>query len=293
MPQRQLQRGGVARLPLLLPTGLVRRAGSGGCCLSRAATWGLLWSDEEVILLRYLPQVGPATARSIVDKFGSGNVQNVLNSTDAAERLSAICGTGDGTAEDIKKEWDASARTYQDLAWLTRHQVHGSCHASLLQLHGSGAALRSALSQNPYAPIGAVKRYKLRHAEAVGAALKCRAGAPERAAAVLLHVLHAASSSGSHGCGLTWQQLQQTAIVELADLGSRHGRPWPAGQSLRPRAELLARAGKIVAEEAKLLPDQHGSRRTAAGVTPVSSGSNAATTGSSSQQQQQQQQAAV
>jgi hypothetical protein len=63
-------------------------------------------SDEEIIMLRYLPDVGTARAEAIVEAFGSGNVRGVLDSDDAAEQLSSICGISDSMANDIKEAWD-------------------------------------------------------------------------------------------------------------------------------------------------------------------------------------------
>jgi hypothetical protein len=99
-----------------------------------------------------------------------------------------------------------SADLYVDFSWMTKLQVPPSCHLSLISRYGSGSALRRALQRNPYDPIDNIKRYQLRHAEAVSAALDCNnAGSPERAAAVLQHVLKAATS-GSGESGLPWKK---------------------------------------------------------------------------------------
>jgi hypothetical protein len=127
------------------------------------------------------------------------------------------------------------------------HQVPDNLHTRLIDYYGSGSALRKALQHNPYGPIDNIKRYKLQHAEAVSAALQCNnAGSPERAAAVLQHVLKA-ETSGSGDCGLSWHQLEHAALKELQKLGSTYGRPWPASQSLRPGTELAVKLNKIVA----------------------------------------------
>jgi ERCC4-type nuclease len=54
--------------------------------------------------------VGDARAQAITKHFGSGNVQDVLNSDDAVRQLSAIDGIGDKRAREIKKAWDANGR---------------------------------------------------------------------------------------------------------------------------------------------------------------------------------------
>jgi hypothetical protein len=95
------------------------------------------------------------------------------------------------------------AAKYVIFAWMTKHQVPGRCHERMLRYYSHGSSLRTALQNNPYDPIGNVKRYTLYHAEAVAAAQQCdNAGSPERAAAVLQHVLKA-KSSGTGECGLT------------------------------------------------------------------------------------------
>jgi hypothetical protein len=146
---------------------------------------------------------------------------------------------------------------YEDIAWLKQHHLPTGCREDLSKIYGSGLALRSALTRNPYAPIGSVKGYMLSHAEAAAAALKCDPGAPERAAAVLLQELQRACMKDSV-CGLPWQQLQQCGYERLEKLGRDYGRPWPVGQSLRPGAEQLLQARKVVAEEMIILPVQQG-----------------------------------
>jgi hypothetical protein len=147
---------------------------------------------------------------------------------------------------------------YQDVAWLTQHGVPSSAHLGVIKLLGSGARLQSALRSNPYAPIEEVRSYKLKHAEAVAAALNFSPAADERAAAVLLHELLAECKKRSE-CGLQWIQLEGFAYAKLDELGELYSRPWPAGKSLRPAAELLTVKGKMIAEEVLLLPGQQGS----------------------------------
>jgi ERCC4-type nuclease len=78
--------------------------------------------DEEVLLLCYLPGVGSATAEAIIQEFGSGNVQDVLNSDDGREQLSDIRGISSSMAYDIKEAWDDYGR--ESLRGLPAQQCH-------------------------------------------------------------------------------------------------------------------------------------------------------------------------
>lgn len=97
--------------------------------------------EKAVNILRAaaLPGVGPATAERIADHF-EGDLEQVMDSSDAVKLLSQVHKVGAKTAEKIKDAWDSTRGRATSLQVADR--IFSSCGCLLPSL-GGGESLAS------------------------------------------------------------------------------------------------------------------------------------------------------
>ena len=154
---------------------------------------------ERFLASRLVKGVGPALAKRIVARFGTGALE-VLDRR--GERLTEVAGIGPDRRDRILASW-ADHRQLRDVMIFL--QGHGISPAYALRIHRRyGAAARRAVTENPYRLAEEVAGIGFLIADRIAASLGVDPHSPERAAAGVLHVLGTgvdkAIAAAEHGC---------------------------------------------------------------------------------------------
>lgn len=146
---------------------------------------------ERFLASRLVKGVGPALAKRIVARFGTGALE-VLDRR--GERLTEVAGIGPDRRDRILASW-ADHRQLRDVMIFL--QGHGISPAYALRIHRRyGAAARRAVTENPYRLAEEVAGIGFLIADRIAASLGVDPHSPERAAAGVLHVLGAGAGRG-------------------------------------------------------------------------------------------------
>ena len=198
-------------------------------------------------MLRYLsggalPGCGKVTAQRLVDHFGT-SLMDVLNSPDAAKKLTACDGIGPKTALKLKTNWDETQGKRDAAVFLEKNGVP----LALAQRAAAqyGPMTEDLIRDNPFEALGAVRGATFHRIDALASRLGKAPDDPARLGAAIIEVLSAAAVTNGHAY-LPWSKivdnvrtlLGQSTIID--------------DNSMRAAAEAMRRKGEIRVQR---LPD--------------------------------------
>lgn len=177
--------------------------------------------------------IGPATARRIVEAFGTEALAVIENEP---ERLAEIKGLGKRRIADLVAALHAHRDVQEVMVFLRGHGLGHNLAARIVQRYGADA---SALIQaNPYRLADEVIGIGFQTADRLARELGLAPDAPERLEAGILHTLSLAAREGH--CFLPRDRLIEATATQLQC----------AFELLPPALEGLARQNRIVVEPA-------------------------------------------
>jgi exodeoxyribonuclease V alpha subunit len=157
-----------------------------------------------------IPNIGPALARRIVDKFGVDTL-DILEADPG--RVREVPGIGESKAADFLAAWAEVRQIARIMAFL---QGHGASPALAIKIHKKyKEQSEEIVRKNPYRLAMDIDGIGFTTADKIARSLDIGLEAPERAQAGVLHVLHEAADDNGH-CYLTRKQVLDAAAELLS-----------------------------------------------------------------------------
>ena len=198
-------------------------------------------------MLRYLsggalPGCGKVTAQRLVDHFGV-TLMDVLNSPDAAKKLTACDGIGPKTALKLKTNWDETQGKRDAAVFLEKNGVP----LALAQRAAAqyGPMTEDLIRDNPFEVLGAVRGATFHRIDALASRLGKAPDDPARLGAAIIEVLSAAAVTNGHAY-LPWSKIVDNVRALLGQSTVIDD------NSMRAAAEAMRKKGEIRVQR---LPD--------------------------------------
>lgn len=156
-----------------------------------------------------LPYIRLATAKKIVEKFGTESLAVIAN---APLRLAEIRGLNEEKARRISEEYHRMFGVREVIAYFAKFDIAANRAVELYKSYGSKAA--EAVEKNPYLLCGEPLQLTFSHADKIAAQLQFAADSSLRLGAALGYVLRHNANNG-HTC-LPRHQLVQTTAAFLS-----------------------------------------------------------------------------
>ena len=171
-----------------------------------------------------LKGIGPAVARSIVDKWGLDTLRILENTP---ERLVEIPGLTEAKSQQIAESWRVKREAYGVVSFLGLHGIGETLAMKVREAFGSQDVERRVRA-NPYL-LTEIEGIGFQKADAVALSIGFPANSPQRLAAALQHVLRDSIDKNGH-TAITGTQWMDEAVAQLR----------------RPRDEIKAMCQKLI-----------------------------------------------